>query len=86
METIKTYNFSKKKTLVLYCGGMVCSLSGKAAKILTDRGYKNVRILIGGLPAWERRGFSVIPPAPDTAIIQVKTLMIGDVVEILKFN
>ena len=73
LATINTYGFAKKKILVLYCGGVDCSLSSKAAKILIDRGYKDVRVLTGGLPAWERKGFPVIPPAPATAATPIKT-------------
>lgn len=71
-SSVTAYDLSKKKTLVLYCGGVDCSLSNKAAKILTDRGYKDVRVLTGGLPAWERKGFPVIPPAPVIAATPAK--------------
>lgn len=73
LAAINIYDFSRKKTLVLYCGGADCSLSGKAAKILTDRGYKDVRVLTGGLPAWEKKGFIVVPPAHTAKEKPVKT-------------
>lgn len=72
LASVNTYGFAKKKTLVLYCGGVDCSLSNKAAKILTDRGYKDVRVLTGGLPAWERKGFPVIPAAPTVSATAIK--------------
>lgn len=75
--TVNAYDFPKKKTLVLYCGGTDCSLSGKAAKILMERSYKDVRVLTGGLPAWEGKGFPVIPPAPATGAASVKKPMVA---------
>jgi len=77
LAATNTYDFPKKKILVLYCGGTDCSLSGKAAKILIDRGYKDVRMLAGGLPAWEGKGFPIIPPAAATAATPVKTLLVA---------
>jgi rhodanese-related sulfurtransferase len=70
---VNAYTGSKKKTLVLYCGGTDCALSGKAAKILADKGYRDVRVLTGGLPAWESKGFTVIPPAQETPTSSMKT-------------
>jgi rhodanese-related sulfurtransferase len=38
--------------IVVYCGGPQCEASGKAAQLLTDLGYKNVKRYRGGTSDW----------------------------------
>jgi len=49
----------KDGELVLYCGNEKCPLSHLAAKTLEAAGYKNAKVLAGGLDEWEKKGFKV---------------------------
>ncbi|MBI4801376.1 MAG: hypothetical protein HY796_02520 [Elusimicrobia bacterium] len=49
----------KDSELVLYCGNEKCPLSHLAAKTLEGAGYKNVKVLAGGLDEWKKKGFKV---------------------------
>lgn len=51
-----------EKPVLVYCrsGGR----SAKAAKLLRDAGFKDVRDLAGGITAWEEGGNPVVKPAP----------------------
>lgn len=49
----------KNTKLVFYCGGTKCDLSGKAAALAIDNGYKNVAVFNGGEPGWREGGESL---------------------------
>lgn len=51
-----------EKPVLVYCrsGGR----SAKAAKLLLDAGFKDVRDLAGGITAWEEAGKPVVKPSP----------------------
>lgn len=49
----------KKTQLVFYCGGTKCNLSGKAATLAMENGYKDVAVFNGGEPAWREGGESL---------------------------
>ena len=51
-----------EKPVLVYCrsGGR----SAKAAKLLRDTGFKDVRDLAGGIMAWEEAGNPVVKPVP----------------------
>src|SRR5262245_6054914 len=46
--------------LVVYCWGPGCNGSTKAALLLTQAGYRNVREMIGGFEYWAREGLSIV--------------------------
>ncbi|MBA3773033.1 MAG: PhnD/SsuA/transferrin family substrate-binding protein [Ramlibacter sp.] len=52
----------KNKPTVFGCNGAECWKSYKASKVATERGFKKVYWLRGGLPEWEARG---LPLAAD---------------------
>ena len=56
------WNFSKAKTLVLFCNGMWCGQSPTTVKTLLDLGYRASRIkwYRGGMQAWETLGLTVV--------------------------
>lgn len=45
--------------LVVYCWGPGCNGSTRAALVLAQLGYRNVKELIGGFEYWAREGFAV---------------------------
>lgn len=62
----------KKTLLVLYCSGKGCPLSDSSALALIKEGYKDVKVLQGGMAEWELKEYPVvrktenlkIPPSP----------------------
>jgi len=40
------------KKIIIYCDGEGCLLSLKLARKLSEMGYKNIYVMIGGLPTW----------------------------------
>jgi rhodanese-related sulfurtransferase len=46
----------KGKTIVAYCGNMLCGLAPKAALLLAEKGYP-VMTLAGGVATWQEKGF-----------------------------
>lgn len=49
----------KDTQLVFYCGGTKCDLSGKAAALAMENGYKNVAVFATGEPGWREGGESL---------------------------
>ena len=50
----------KDKTIIVYCDGVGCSRSGRAAHILIDNGFKEVYDMTGkGIIEWEEKGYPV---------------------------
>lgn len=48
------------RKIVVYCGSLRCPMSHEAAKTLSSRGYRDVRVLYGGLSEWTNKGYAVI--------------------------
>ncbi|MBI4440685.1 rhodanese-like domain-containing protein [Candidatus Woesearchaeota archaeon] len=46
------------KLIIVYCGGMTCMLSSKAALLLAKRGF-HAKTLIGGLAVWQQDKYPV---------------------------
>jgi rhodanese-related sulfurtransferase len=44
----------KAKSIIFYCGGLVCDLSEKSARKAKALGYKNVRTYAEGYPGWKK--------------------------------
>ncbi|UTW70937.1 rhodanese-like domain-containing protein [Anaerobacillus sp. HL2] len=44
----------KNTEIVIYCGGFFCHKSHHLAEYLVADGYKNVKVLAGGMPAWKK--------------------------------
>jgi len=53
----------KDRLVVFYCGGYKCKLSHKSAKKAMDLGYKKVKVLSAGYPAWKKK-FGAMAAAP----------------------
>lgn len=46
----------KDKTLIFYCGGLKCPLSGQSAEIALENGFTDVRVWYEGMPGWLAAG------------------------------
>jgi rhodanese-related sulfurtransferase len=51
-----TLDFPGGQTLVVYCEGGDCQTSISLAKIIHDKGYKDIRIFTGGWDEWHAAG------------------------------
>lgn len=50
--------FPKPQAIITYCWDVTCTLSTKAAYVLTSRGYR-AKELLGGIEAWQKAGFPI---------------------------
>ena len=59
-----TWDFSKAKTLLLYCNGAWCGQSPTAINALMDMGYpkEKMKYYRGGMQTWQLLGLTVIAP------------------------
>lgn len=73
-EKLDKVNFPKDQPLVAHCSGVGCSLSNDAAIILTRMGYKDVRVLLGGISEWEMKGYPVVRAARPKVPVGVELL------------
>jgi rhodanese-related sulfurtransferase len=51
----------KGQLLVLYCNGVKCGKSKKAAKKAETMGYRNILVYAEGFPVWEEKGYKIVP-------------------------
>jgi len=51
-----TLDFPGAQTLIVYCEGGDCQTSISLAKIIHDKGYKDIRIFAGGWAEWHAAG------------------------------
>lgn len=49
----------KDDPVVVYCSSSTCKNSHDAAKVLTDSGYSNVRVYVGGKADWQEAGLPI---------------------------
>ena len=54
----KLASLPKDKTIVTYCGNIICSLAPKAALELAQKGFK-VMELFGGIAEWKANSFPI---------------------------
>lgn len=48
---------NKSQEVIVYCASFSCQLSPKAAKMLSESGYKNIYDFEGGLKDWAKGGY-----------------------------
>ena len=58
-ETIEGFKkrYPLSTSIVTYCSGISCRDSHELGKHLLMAGYENIKIFIGGYPAWEQRDY-----------------------------
>ena len=64
VEGDKGWNFSKAKTLVMFCNGMWCGQSPLGIAGIMDMGYpaKKIKWYRGGMQSWEIVGLTTVKP------------------------
>lgn len=58
-DSIEKAGLPREGNLVLYCGNNQCPWSKLGARTLENAGYKNVRVLDGGITNWTAEGFAL---------------------------
>jgi rhodanese-related sulfurtransferase len=53
------------ESIVVYCSGPACQASAWAQRILTTRGYRDVRRYVGGLEEWHAAGLPLATATTD---------------------
>lgn len=56
-KLLQTLPNDKNKLLIFYCEGPSCGMSPRSAALAIKAGYKNIRIMLAGEPAWIKAGF-----------------------------
>lgn len=59
-EKLSLLPSDKNALVVLYCNGVKCGKSKKAAKKADAAGFTNLVLYAEGFPVWEEKGFSII--------------------------
>ena len=54
---------SKEEKIITFCGGYGCHKSHVVAKALLEKGYKDVSVYAGGMPAWKKAGYATTKSA-----------------------
>lgn len=66
-DTIADVISDRDKTVVVYCASPSCTASDRAAELLVDMGYNDVRDYRGGKQHWKEGGLPVTTEEPATA-------------------
>lgn len=61
-KAASVFDYSKAKTLIMFCNGMWCGQSPESIKTLVKYGYpvEKIKYFRGGMQTWELLGFSVL--------------------------
>lgn len=51
--------YDRDHPIVTYCSGRICEDSHLLARLLMERGYMNISVMIDGFPGWEAEGYPV---------------------------
>ena len=63
-DMARTVSTNPAATIVVYCASDTCKNSHEVAKVLTDVGYTNVRVYVGGKADWQAAGLPLEQGAP----------------------
>ncbi len=47
------------RPIITYCAGRTCEDSHHLARLLMERGYMNISVMIDGFPVWEAEGYPI---------------------------
>jgi rhodanese-related sulfurtransferase len=85
-DSVALLPVDKNQQLVLYCNGVKCGKSKKAAKKAEAMGYTNILIYGEGFPVWEEKGLK-ITAGPDYAKkIETTKLAPADLKQLIESN
>lgn len=69
--------------IVLYCNGVKCGKSRKAAKKADAAGYRNLSIYAEGFPVWEEKGMAIVAGPEYGQKIETTKMRPGEIKELL---
>jgi len=58
-ETLNLLSLALEETLVVYCDGSECRSSVELAKLLHEKGFKDIKVFFGGWIEWKKEGVPV---------------------------
>lgn len=73
-EKLEKLDLPKDRKIAAYCSGVGCSLSHDAVIVLQRKGYRDVRMLAGGIAEWELKGYPVVREARAKAPVGTELL------------
>lgn len=82
-EKLSLLPSDKKALVVLYCNGVKCGKSKKAAKKAEADGYLNLMIYAEGFPVWEERGFAIVAGPEHAKKIETAKLKPAEIKQLL---
>ena len=65
LSQVATHDFPRDRAIVIYCACPNEESARRAAQVLVNRGYRDVRPLVGGLDRWMHEGLPVEAPLAD---------------------
>ena len=74
----------KDRKLIFYCNGIKCGKSGKAAKLASKLGYKDILIYAEGMPVWEEKGMPIYAGPNYEKKIETSKLAPGELKKLLE--
>ena len=78
-------NLDKSKELIVFCAGYTCEKSPIVAKMLKDKGHKNVKIDSGGEPEWASKNYIEIGTAVMKSYLENNSALLVDARPHVKF-
>lgn len=81
----KIENLDKSKELIVFCEGYTCEKSPIVAKMLKDKGHKNVKIYSGGVPEWSTKNYIEIGTAVMKSYLENNSALLVDARPHVKF-
>ncbi len=78
-------NLDKSKELIVFCAGYTCEKSPIVAKMLKDKGHKNVKIYSGGEPEWASKNYIEIGTAVMKSYLENNSALLVDARPHVKF-
>jgi rhodanese-related sulfurtransferase len=82
-ENLFLLSSDKNVLIVLYCNGVKCGKSKKAAKKAEAAGYRNLAIYTEGFPVWEEKGFAIVAGPEHAKKIETAKLKPAEIKQLL---
>ncbi|MGA1845635.1 rhodanese-like domain-containing protein [Deferribacter abyssi] len=60
MKQLKKLNITNNTLIITYCGGFNCVKSFHNATYLKEKGYKNIKVYLAGMPDWSKKSYAEI--------------------------
>lgn len=85
-ENIGMLPAEKHALLVLYCNGVKCGKSKKAAAKAAAKGYTNILVYGEGFPVWEEKGYKIVPGSDYARKVETTKIAAADLKKMIDTN